>query len=153
MPKSRKNNKGLRTTAKKRAITNAQKATIIKAFLEMLTTIKLYHWKTQSYSQHKATDELHEKLGENSDRFVEVLLGKDASRVRMVEKNLKMIDSPDTDGFLQKMHAYREMMINMDSIFHKKRDTDLLSIRDEMLADLNQFLYLMSFDDLVSQKW
>jgi hypothetical protein len=29
----------------------------------------------------------------------------------------------------------------------------LLSIRDEMLADLNQFLYLMSFDDLVSQKW
>ena len=152
MPKSRKNNKGLRTTAKKRTITNAQKATIIKVFLEMMTTIKLYHWKTQSYSQHKATDELHEKISENSDRFVEVLLGKDASRVRMVEKTMKMMDSTDNADFLQKMHGYRQMMIHMDSIFHKKRDTDLLSIRDDMLADLNQFLYLMSFDDLVSQK-
>jgi len=146
MPKSRKNNKGLRSTAKKRAISNAQKASILKVFFEMLTAIKLYHWKTQSYSQHKATDELHEKLGENADRFVEVLLGKDASRVRMVEKNMQMIDSTNTDDFVQKMHSYREMMIRMDSIFHKKRDTDLLSIRDEMLADLNQFLYLMSFD-------
>jgi hypothetical protein len=146
MPKSRKINKGLRTTAKKRAITNAQKATIIKAFIEMLTTIKLYHWKTQSYSQHQVTDELHEKISENSDRFVEVLLGKDASRVIMVEKTMKMMDSTNTSDFLQKMHAYREMLIRMDTIFHKKRDTDLLNIRDEMLADLNQFLYLMSFD-------
>lgn len=142
MPKSRKINKGLRTTVKKRAITNAQKATIIKAFIEMLTTIKLYHWKTQSYSQHQVTDELHEKISENSDRFVEVLLGKDASRVRMVEKNLQLTDSTNTADFLQKMHSYREMLIRMDSIFHKKRDTDLLNIRDEMLADLNQFLYL-----------
>lgn len=152
MPKSRKINKGLRTTAKKRAITNAQKANIIKVFLEMLTTVKLYHWKTQSYSQHQATDELHEKLSENTDKFVEVLLGKDASRVRMVEKTMKMTDSTSSADFLQKMHAYREMLIRMDTIFHKKRDTDLLNIRDEILADLNQFLYLMSFDDLSSKK-
>jgi hypothetical protein len=146
MPKSRKINKGLRTTAKKRAITNAQKTTIIKVFIEMLTTIKLYHWKTKSYSKHQVTDELHEKISKNSDRFVEVLLGKDASRVIMVEKTMKMMDSRSSAEFLQKMHSYREMLIRMDSIFHKKRDTDLLNIRDEMLADLNQFLYLMSFD-------
>lgn len=118
----------------------------------MLTAIKLYHWKTQSYSQHQATDELHEKLSENTDKFVEVLLGKDTKRIRMVEKTMKMMDSTDNADFLQKMHAYREMMIRMDAIFHKKKDTDLLNIRDEMLGDLNQFLYLMSFDDLSSKK-
>ncbi len=42
----------------------------------MLNTIKLYHWKTTSYSEHKATDELHERLSGHIDTFVEVLLGK-----------------------------------------------------------------------------
>ena len=31
---------------------------IVIMFLRMLNTVKLYHWKTISYPQHKATDEL-----------------------------------------------------------------------------------------------
>ena len=31
---------------------------IVTMFLQMLNTVKLYHWKTSSYAQHKATDEL-----------------------------------------------------------------------------------------------
>jgi len=30
----------------------------------MLHTVKLYHWRTHSYSEHKATDNLHEALSE-----------------------------------------------------------------------------------------
>jgi hypothetical protein len=33
----------------------------------------------------------------------------------------------------------------MNVHFNETRDSDLLSIRDDLLADINQFLYLMTF--------
>ena len=48
----------------------------IPTFLHMLNTVKLYHWKTTSYSTHKATDQLYSDLNEKIDEFVEILLGK-----------------------------------------------------------------------------
>jgi len=56
---------------------------IVAMFLQMLNTVKLYHWKTYSYAQHKATDELYSKLNENIDSFVEIMLGKTGSRVNL----------------------------------------------------------------------
>ena len=50
-------------------------AKLLETFFEITNTIKLYHWKTNSYSVHKATDELHERLSGHIDKFVEVLLG------------------------------------------------------------------------------
>jgi hypothetical protein len=148
MPKSRKNTKTTNRTIKNHK--SNLKANIVKSFLEILNAIKLYHWKTESYSQHKATDELHEKLSENVDQFVEVLLGKEQTkskyRINMVEKHMKMMDSNNEADFIQKIHNYRNILIDMNKILDKKKDSDLLSIRDEMLANINQFLYLLSFD-------
>jgi len=59
-------------------------AKMVAYLMEMLNAIKIYHWNTHSYAQHKATDELHERLGGNIDRFVEVLLGKrEPERIRL----------------------------------------------------------------------
>ena len=52
------------------------KLDLITIFLNLLNNVKIYHWKTRSYAVHKATDELYEKLNEQIDQFVEVLLGK-----------------------------------------------------------------------------
>jgi len=41
---------------------------------------------------------------------------------------------------------YRQFLIEMSNIFSSKRDSDLLNVRDEILGDLNQFLYLLTFD-------
>jgi DNA-binding ferritin-like protein len=129
----------------KRSIPNETKARIVQTFLEMLNTVKLYHWKTQSYAQHKATDELYSKLNENIDTFVEILLGKDESRVKMVEKRSRLIDSKDTKDFKDRIYEYREFLIDISKYFDEKRDSDLLSLRDEILGHINQFLYLMTF--------
>ena len=152
MPKSRKFNTRIRKTAKKTpSKISSLKANIVRSFLEMLNAIKLYHWKTESYSQHQATDELHEKLSELVDQFVEVLLGKEQqsskkSRITMVEKHMKMMDSTGQRDFIEKIHHYRTTLIDMNNVLNKKTDSDLLNIRDEMLANINQFLYLLSFD-------
>ena len=34
----------------------------------------------------------------------------------------------------------------MTKTFDKERDTDLLNVRDEILGDVNQFLYLLTFN-------
>ena len=35
---------------------------IVLKFIQILNIIKIYHWKTLSYPQHKATDELYESF-------------------------------------------------------------------------------------------
>jgi DNA-binding ferritin-like protein len=140
--------KTLRTKSiiKNTSVKNKRNAIIVQAFLEMLNTVKLYHWKTRSYAQHKATDELYAKLNENIDTFVEILLGKDESRVKMVEKRFRLIDADNTRDFKSQVHEYREFLIDISKYFNAKKDTDLLNVRDEILGNINQFLYLMTFD-------
>ena len=143
---SRKNNKKIQRKTKKSIRNNRLKSKIVQKFMELLTMIKLYHWKTHSYSQHKATDELYSKLNENIDRFVEVLLGKSKQRVRMLENKMTMYDLEEKIELKEHIFEYRQFLIDMERDFSPKKDTDLLSIRDDILADLNQFLYLLSFD-------
>jgi len=124
---------------------NTTKSHIVRVFLEMLNMIKLYHWKTLSYSQHKATDELYGKMQDNVDRFVEVLLGKDQSRVKMLENRIELIDTDSKETFKNRLLKYRKFLTDLNIYFDESQDSDLLNIRDELLADLNQFLYLFSF--------
>jgi DNA-binding ferritin-like protein len=114
--------------------------------MELLIMIKLYHWKTHSYSQHKATDHLYDDLNEKIDRFVEVLLGKSKYRVNMLEKKMHLYDLDTKQELREHIFEYRDFLVNMNQIFSEKRDSDLFSIRDDILADLNQFLYLLTFD-------
>lgn len=141
--KTAKRNGSMRTTSQSK---NTKKAHIVRVFLEILNMVKLYHWKTKSYAQHKATDELYSKLNENIDKFVEVLLGKDESRIQMVEKQVQLMDFENTRDFKIRIYRFRDFLIEMDIYYNKKSDSDLLSIRDDILVDINQFLYLMTFD-------
>ena len=134
--------------------TNTQNSHLVKVFFEMLNMVKLYHWKTHSYGQHKATDELYAKLNEHLDKFIEILLGKGTKvdgtgreeRIQMMEKRIDLIDSKNVKDFKARMFQYREFLTDFNMHFDSKRDSDLLNVRDEILGDINQFLYLMSFD-------
>jgi len=127
-------------------INNREKSNIIKMFLQVLNMVKLYHWKTHSFAQHKATDELYERLNEKIDEFVEILLGKDQSRVKMLEKRIDLTDSDNLKDFKTKIFEYRTFLTDMNMFFDTKKDSDLLSVRDEILGHINQFLYLLTFD-------
>ena len=68
------------------------KEELVNLFLELLMIVKVYHWKTKSYAEHIATDELYSTLNKNIDRFVEVMLGKNGSRLKMKGKSIKFTD-------------------------------------------------------------
>ena len=133
-------------TQKTLPVNKAQKtARIVKMFFEMLNTVKLYHWKTYTFSQHQATDELYKRLNEHIDKFVEILLGKDETRIKQLDKKINLINTESVGAFKTKIYQYREFLIDMTGIFSSKTDSDLLNVRDEILGDLNQFLYLLTF--------
>ena len=120
---------------------------IVIKFLEMLNTIKLYHWKTFSYAQHKATDELYSSLNEHIDNFVEVMLGKTSSRIALgTSKKLPLKALESLSQLKNEIEDYKNYLINMDNDtkLNIKENSDLLNIRDEILGNLNKFSYLLT---------
>jgi len=122
------------------------KSELVQHFLEMLMIIKVYHWKTYSYAEHKATDELYERLNENIDKFVEVMLGKTESRLIMKGKKIEFTDPSTKKALKNIVYNYKILLADkMNKYIDIEKDTDLLNIRDEILGNINQFLYLITF--------
>lgn len=117
----------------------------IHFFFAMREQVKLYHWQTHSYSRHKATDEVIERLDKNIDRFVEVYMGK-YGRPKLNQKtstiHIQNMGEKSAVRFIKTCIQVLSGTLSK-SLDHQK-DMDLLTIRDEMLADLNQLLYLFT---------
>jgi len=117
-------------------------AAIIQFFFTMREQIKLYHWQTKSFSRHKATDEVIDKLDKLIDQFVEVFMGK-YGRPRLTARTntIKLTNMVEATAgkfiknCLKEIHTLRGKL---------EVDTDLQNICDEMMGDLNQLLYLFS---------
>jgi DNA-binding ferritin-like protein len=132
-----------RTTRHSPSPRNTQ-AQIVTMFLQMLNTVKLYHWKTTSYAQHKATDELYANLNTNIDTFVEIMLGKTGARVNLTgHKSIPLLDYTNAGDFKKEINKYKEFLININ--ISPTNNSDLLNVRDEILGNLNQFTYLLTF--------
>jgi DNA-binding ferritin-like protein len=123
----------------------------VYCFLQMLNTIKLYHWKTTDYPTHKATDQLYSDLNGKADEFVEVLLGKSdsAGKNRAMILNVKSINVRsfnNNNELKREIEKYKSFLISFtnNSLMKKQYNADLIAIRDEILALLNQFLYLLT---------
>lgn len=116
-------------------------------FLQMLNTVKLYHWKTSSYAQHKATDELYSNLNGSIDSFVEIMLGKNGgSRVNLTgTKQIPLLDYTDVSDFKREIEKYKMFLVGMGNDNTLNSNTDLMNVRDEILGQLNQFTYLLTF--------
>jgi hypothetical protein len=117
-------------------------------FLEMLMMIKLFHWKTHSFATHKATDELYESLNENIDKFIEVLLGKTETRIDLMgHKTISLIDLNSQEQLKSRIEYFKSYLVGLtnNKTISSMTNTDLLNIRDEILGNLNQFLYLLTF--------
>jgi hypothetical protein len=148
-PRNQTRKIGRKTRQSKSSPTNKYtQQKIVVMFLQMLNTVKLYHWKTSSYAEHKATDELYANLNLNIDSFVEIMLGKTGGRVNLTgQKSLPLLDYSNVGDFKKEVNKYKEFMIEMnkDDGLNITTNSDLLNVRDEILGNLNQFTYLLTF--------
>ena len=151
MPKTYKKQRGKGTRKNRHSSSSfvSFQKEITVVFLEMLLMVKLFHWKTFSYATHKATDELYEKINENMDNFIEILLGKTGFRTNLTNvKNIKLMDLKNKDQLKNKIMNFKIYLMNLNDNEAMKLmlNTDLYNIRDTILGDLNQFLYLLTFN-------
>lgn len=127
-------------------------AEYILRFLEMLNTIKIYHWSSLSYPTHKATDELHSKMSELVDSFIEIYIGHLSRRgggagagipvfKRGAASEISFCECKSLEIFCKKLDGYITFMEGLT----KRLDgyTDLVNIRDEMVGAVAQTLYLL----------
>lgn len=151
MVKTRKINANVRTRRNKSKdssslVTFQKEITVI--FLEMLLMIKLFHWKTHSYATHKATDDLYTKVNANMDSFIEILLGKTGVRTNLTgHKNIRLMDLNSQESLKREIEKFKSYLVSLNNnrAMQTMLNPDLLNIRDTILGDMNQFLYLLTF--------
>lgn len=149
MPKTRKNKKNKLSLKNINKILKSKSSTFEKnitvVFFEMQLMVKLFHWNTKSYATHKATDEFYGKLSDNIDRFIEVLLGKLNDRIDLKSKKTINLYCVNDDEFKIKLTEFKFLLHELsDKTMGLLMGEDLLTIRDEILADVDQLLYLLT---------
>jgi DNA-binding ferritin-like protein len=122
---------------------------ITSTFLCILNTIKLYHWNTDHYATHKATDQLYTDLNAKIDTFVETMLGKENVSERNKDLNIRSLQLntfKSNKDFRKETEAYKSFLISLsdNKTFNIPQNSDLMNMRDDILASLNQFLYLLT---------
>jgi len=113
---------------------------VILKMMEFQNQVKILHWQTNSYARHKAYDEIYEKLADLIDDFVEVYQGKYA-KLEFSDDTFKIIGL-DTIKLNNYIGEFINLLITELPKQLDKNDTDLLSIRDEMLATAHKLKYL-----------
>ena len=123
---------------------------LLQYFFYYQNLIKVFHWQTKKYAQHVASDQLYNTLQKLIDQWVEVYQGKYGVIMFEEEKVNVPLRNVDIEDFQLHLKQFKSFlmeqipkMLNKDK---EMKNTDLLNIRDEMLAVTNQTLYLLSLE-------
>lgn len=120
---------------------------LIKNMIELQTLLKLYHWNTFSYATHKATGDLSDSLSDKIDEYVEVMIGKSNGKYRINMSHFNKLVIKDASNNNQLDGLIKSFIVNLN-YFHSKLPSDFYSevrnIKDEIVADLDKFLYLLT---------
>lgn len=119
------------------------KEQLILDLLSMQLQFKLLHWQTMGDAKHRLYGDVYDGLGGMIDEFVEIMMGKNG-RPEFVEESsisFKDISSINMQTFLDDIV---EFLVGMSDTLDDRYDTDLLNLRDEMLALINKTKYLLT---------
>ena len=114
---------------------------LVTSLLIIRNQVKLYHWQTKSFARHKATDDLTATLDTLIDSFVESYMGRYGRPKVSGAIKLHNFSESAARAFVAKQTKF--LTIDMPKKI-KSTDSDLLNIRDEILAELNKVLYLFT---------
>jgi hypothetical protein len=113
---------------------------IVTFFFTLQMINKVYHWNTISFARHKATDGFNNKILDLIDRFVEIFIGN--YNMKPVVNNIYINDMYlSDDGIVELFIFTKKFLIKLDRYIDS---SDLINIRDEMLSEVNQALYLFN---------
>ena len=115
---------------------------IIQLFFTLQLSNKLYHWNTSSFSRHKATDKLDTQLSKIIDNFIEVFIGRYniKPQVKLINLNPCFLTDLGIVTLFEKSVKY------LDKMDKQINNSELLSIRDDLVIEINTILYLFKLN-------
>lgn len=119
------------------------KEEIILKLVQIQNQFRFLHWQTFGDAKHRAYGEVYDIIGGHLDTFAEAMMGKYGrpqfeSEFVIAFQDIKSINLQNfIDGIV-------EFLVSMTEQLDGKYDTDLLNIRDEILASINKTKYLLT---------
>jgi hypothetical protein len=108
--------------------------------------LRILHWQTDSFAKHKAFGKTYEDLDGLIDSLVEVYSGKYQKLSLSPGTSIELLntDSLDVDNVLNEVTEY--LSTSAVEELNPEKDTDLLNVRDEILAAVNRLKYLLTLN-------
>jgi hypothetical protein len=117
---------------------------VILNLVKLQNQLRILHWQTDSYAQHKAFGKAYEGLDGLIDSLVEVHQGKHGKIMFSAPISIDLVNFSDLsiNDVLTEVTDY--LSGKFGGMVDTSKDTDCLNIRDSILQELNQLKYLLT---------
>lgn len=120
-----------------------EKEELILKLIQIQVQFKFLHWQTFGDAKHRLYGEIYEKLGDLIDDFTEVMMGK-YGRPEFNPEFAIYFQDCNSVVMQDLMDGITEFLVSISENLDPKYDTDLMNIKDEMLALINKSKYLLT---------
>ena len=127
---------------------NAKIDEFVSNTMSFLNNIQVYHWQTQSYSEHEALGEYYETLTQLNDKLVESWQGNQNTRLRFSEGPYSIENYFSKEETKNKIAEFKEQVTTISGFVSELNETnqfdDIENILEEISEVNSRTLYLLS---------
>jgi len=116
-------------------------------FMGFRDQLKIYHWQTASYARHKASDSLGSDINDKMDSFIEIMQGSRGVKLSIsASEPITLVHQTDST-IRELLEGFKNWLLDdLPYYLNDDTDTDLKNLRDEIVGDINQTLYLFTLN-------
>ena len=119
------------------------KEELILKLVQIQLQWRFLHWQTFGDAKHRTYGEIYEGLDDLIDSFAESMMGK-YGRPEFDPEFSIMFQDIKSLSIQNFMDGITEFLVSFTDQLDSRYDTDLLNMRDEMLALINKSKYLLT---------
>lgn len=113
--------------------------------LKHTSQIKLFHWQTHSYAEHKALDKAFEKLVDLGDELMESVMGKYGRPMLIETEAIQLANYSEEKSCGMYLEEMRKCYCDeLRPMLSPENDSELLNLVDEIIAMFDQTMYLLT---------
>ncbi len=114
---------------------------VIGPLIQFQQQMRVFHWQTDSYAQHKAFGKIYGALDDLIDSFVETYMGKFGRAKPTITYHIEL-KSLSSSGVVDEV--LNRFIDYLGSMTGEGLTTDLLNIRDSILGEVHTLKYLLT---------
>lgn len=156
-PYNNKGNKTLNINIKSNDYTKIND--IILALFQIQATLRVSHFLSEKKSDHETLDKFLKKFNKKMDKFIEVWMGKhekfDLGKNQQI--NVYQIKKDELFNYLDIVlefltgdsmnnSVYKLSKYTLGSVMNSKKNVDLMSIRDDIVKNINRMKYRLRLE-------